>query len=128
MLFRSGSKRNTPVYNIIIIGILSAAGALSLNYQKTAELINFAALVAFMGVNLAAINQLWFKSVPGKRNLLTDILIPATGFLFCLWIWLSLPGSPKIMGGIWLAGGIVYLAVSTNGFRKQPAGIDFKDV
>ena len=123
-----GSKRNTPVYNIIIIGILSAAGALSLNYQKTAELINFAALVAFMGVNLAAINQLWFKSVPGKRNLLTDILIPATGFLFCLWIWLSLPGSPKIMGGIWLAGGIVYLAVSTNGFRKQPAGIDFKDV
>lgn len=123
-----GPKHNTPVYNIIIIGILSVAGALTLNYQKTAELINFAALVAFMGVNIAAINRLYFKSSSEKRNILTDIIVPAGGFLFCLWIWISLPGSPKLLGGIWLIAGILYLAVSTRGFRKQPAGIDFKDV
>lgn len=122
------SRHNSPVYNIILIGVLSIAGALSLNYQKTAELINFAALLAFMGVNIAAINQLYFKSPPERRNLLTDLFIPAGGFLFCLWIWLSLPDSPRIIGGFWLILGISYLAITTKGFRKKPIDIDFKDV
>jgi amino acid transporter len=123
-----GSKHNTPVYNILIIAGLAIVGVSALNYQKTAELINFAALVAFMGVNLAAINQLWFKSPAERRSFLKGFLMPAGGFLFCLWIWISLPGSPKIIGGIWLIAGVLYLAISTRGFRKQPAGIDFKDV
>jgi len=123
-----GSKHNSPVYNIIIVALLSVAGVATLNYQKTAELINFAALVAFMGVNLAAINQLYFKAPAADRSILKGFLMPAGGFLFCLWIWISLPGSPKIIGGIWLIAGIIYLAISTKGFRKQPAGLDFKDV
>ena len=123
-----GSKHNTPVYNILIIAILSIAGVAALNYQKTAELINFAALVAFMGVNLAAINQLYFKAPAKDRSILKGFLMPAGGFLFCLWIWISLPGSPKIIGGIWLIAGFIYLAASTRGFRKQPVKIDFKDV
>ena len=123
-----GSKHNAPVYNILIIAVLSIAGVATLNYQKTAELINFAALVAFMGVNLAAINQLYFKAPAKGRSFLKGFLMPAGGFLFCLWIWISLPGSPKIIGGIWLIAGIIYLAISTKGFRKQPAGLDFKDV
>ncbi len=122
-----GSKHNSPVNNILIIAILTIAGVSALNYQKTAELINFAALVAFMGVNLAAINQLYFKSPAKERSLLKGFLMPAGGFLFCLWIWISLPRSPKIIGGIWLIAGIIYLSVSTKGFRKQPSSIDFKD-
>jgi amino acid transporter len=123
-----GSKHNAPVYNLYIIAVLSVIGVLALNYQKTAELINFAALIAFMGVNLSAIGQFWFRSSGNKRNPLTDLIIPSAGFLFCLWIWISLPGSPKIIGGIWLAAGFIYLVVSTRGFRKQAAKIDFKDV
>jgi len=123
-----GSKNNSPVYNLLLIGVLSVFGALALNYQKVAELINFAALIAFMGVNLAAINQLYFKADVKNRNLLTDLVVPAGGFLFCLWIWLNLPGTPKIIGGVWLIIGIIYLAFSTRGFRKKPAMIDFNDV
>jgi amino acid transporter len=122
------TRNNSPVYNVLLIGILSIIGALSLNYQKTAELINFAALIAFMGVNIAAINQLYFKSPAVNRNILTDLIVPAGGFFFCLWIWISLPGSPKIIGGIWLLAGLAYLAITTKGFRMQPADIDFKDV
>jgi len=121
-------KHNSPSYNIILIGILAVIGALALNYQKVAELINFAALIAFMGVNLAAIGRLYFKAGPGNRNFFTDLIIPAGGFLFCLWIWMSLPNSPKIIGGLWFVIGIIYLAITTKGFRKQPVMLDFKDV
>lgn len=120
-------KRNTPVYNILIVAGLSAIGALVLNYQKTAELINFAALIAFMGVNLAAMNQFYFKASKGERKIFKDLLVPAGGFLFCLWIWISLPGTPKIIGGFWFLLGIIYLGVSTKGFKKKPAEMDFSE-
>ncbi len=120
-------KSNSPVLNLLLIGLLTAGGSLLLNYQKTAELINFAALVAFMGVNLAAIRQLYFKSPRAERKLLPDCIVPAMGFLFCLWIWINLPGSPKLLGGVWLLAGIIYLAFSTKGFRKQPVMLDFNE-
>ena len=121
-------KRNSPVLNILLIAVLSIAGALVLNYQKVAELINFAALTAFMGVNLAAIKRLYFNQIREKKSLLRDLFVPAAGFLFCLWIWISLPDSPKILGGIWFLAGIIYLAITTKGFRKKPARLDFKDI
>jgi amino acid transporter len=121
-------KHSTPVFNLLLIGVLALIGALSLNYQKTAELINFAALIAFMGVNLAAIGQLYFKSPRKQRNILTDFILPALGFVFCLWIWISLPVGSKIIGGIWFVVGVIYLSISTKGFRKQPTSLDFKDI
>jgi len=121
------SKTNSPALNLLLIGILAVGGSLLLNYQKTAELINFAALIAFMGVNLAAIRQLYFRSPRKERKLLTDLIVPAMGFFFCLWIWINLPGAPKILGGFWLLAGIIYLAFSTKGFRRQPVMIDFTE-
>lgn len=123
-----GPKYNSPVYNLVIIGVLSGTGALLLNYQKVAELINFAALIAFMGVNLAAINQFYFKPSLNKRNLITDLLLPAGGFLFCLWIWINLPVGSGIMGGTWFLIGVIYLAITTKGFRKRAKILDFKDI
>ncbi|MGQ9620681.1 MAG: APC family permease [Bacteroidales bacterium] len=121
-------KRNTPVNNLLLVGGLAIAGALLLNYQKVAELINFAALIAFMGVNLSAIKRLYFNAEKGARNLIRDLVIPSAGFLFCLWIWISLPSSPKIIGGIWFVIGITYLAITTKGFRKKPVSLDFTEV
>ena len=120
-------KHNSPVLNLLLIGSLAIGGSLLLNYQKTAELINFAALIAFMGVNLSAIRQLYFRSPKERRRILPDFIVPALGFIFCLWIWMNLPFSPKILGGTWIIAGIIYLAFSTKGFRKQPVIIDFKE-
>lgn len=125
---RLSGKNGTPVCNLLIVGGLAVLGSLILNYQKIAELINFAALLAFMAVNLAAINKLYFKAAFGKRNLFTDLCAPAVGFLFCLWIWSSLPGASMLIGGIWMLLGLVYLVISTRGFRKAPASMDFKEV
>src|SRR6201999_2846822 len=58
-------KHKTPTYNIWFIGILTFAGAMILDYERTAELINFGAFLAFMGVNAATIRQYYFQPQPG---------------------------------------------------------------
>ena len=123
---RLDPKRNTPFLNIWLIGILALAGALWLNYERAAELLNFGAFLAFMGVNLAVIREFCFRPPPGhKRNWFLDFISPTLGFLFCLGIWLSLPNPAKIVGGIWCVIGFIYTAIKTRGFREKPVMIDF---
>jgi len=123
----------TPTYNILIIGALTFVGAVLLNsignaYQHAGELLNFGAFLAFMGVNLATFWQFTVLSRSGyKRRILADTLLPAVGFLFCSLIWWNLNSLAKTVGGMWFAVGVLYLAITTRGFRRAPAMIDFKD-
>lgn len=118
-------KRTTPVYTLWVIGILTFAGAMILDYEQAAELINFGAFLAFMGVNAATIRRFYFAPEPGHRpSVVADAIFPAIGFLFCLSIWISLPSHAKILGGAWFVLGIVYDAIQTRGFRESPAMYD----
>lgn len=120
-------KRGSPTYNIWIIGVLAYAGALLLSFEQAAELLNFGAFLAFMGVNLATLRQFYFLRRPGqRRHLLSDAVLPAIGFLFCLVIWWNLQGPAKTIGGIWEAIGFIYAAIKTRGFRTQPVMMDFR--
>ncbi len=120
------AKNATPVYNILLLGLLTIIVSMLISYQNAAELLNFGAFLAFMGVNGAAIRQFWFmRSIHGKHNLLLDLLIPSAGFLFCFFIWISLPSPAKILGGIWFLGGAAYLAAATRWFRQKPVMFDF---
>lgn len=119
----------TPTYNILIMGGLTIIGSVVLSYQNAAELLNFGAFLAFMGVNIASFRQFMFLRPPGeKRNFLTDLILPAIGFLVCFSIWISLPAPAKIAGGIWFLAGFVYLIIKTNGLKKKPVTLDFKDL
>src|SRR5439155_17515532 len=118
-------RRDNPVLNIWVIGVLSLIGALTLDYEKAATLINFGAFLAFLGVNLAVIREFFFRPPPGhRRNWFSDLLSPGLAFLFCFAIWISLPAPAKILGGIWCAVGLAYTAIKTRGFRNRPAMID----
>jgi amino acid transporter len=119
------NRLGTPVFNIIFIAVITVAGSLAMNYEHSAELLNFGAFIAFMGVNLAVMRTFYKRD--GRRNLWRDLLAPAGGFLFCLFIWISLPGLAKTIGAAWLVAGIVYLAVLTRGFRRPPARLDFAE-
>ena len=124
-VFARLDHRNNPVLNIWLIGVLSLVGALVLNYEKAATLINFGAFLAFMGVNLAVIREFYFRPPAGhQRRWAADLLVPALAFLFCLAIWCSLPLPSKYLGGIWCAVGLAYTAIKTRGFRTAPARID----
>lgn len=120
-------KHNAPLYSLLLIGVLAFAGAMLLNYERAAELINFGAFLAFMGVNLATVRQFYWGRSKQTRHFLSDAFAPTTGFLFCLAIWVSLPAPAKIVGGVWFAAGIAYDAVKSKGFRRSPALISFDE-
>jgi putrescine importer len=121
---RSGS----PARNILFVGVLAFAGTMLLGYEQAAELLNFGAFLAFMGVNLAALRKLYLEPPPGsERRRRIGAVIPILGFLFCLGIWVSLPAAAKIGGGLWLAAGVIYGAIRTRGFRVQPVAVDFSE-
>lgn len=118
-------KHNNPALNIALISVLVLVGALYLDYVKAANLVNFGAFLAFMGVNAAVIREFFFRPPPGhKRNLLLDIVLPGLAFVFCFWLWLKLPPSAKIVGGTWCVVGIIYTAFMTRGFTRSPKMID----
>jgi hypothetical protein len=90
-------------------------------YGLGAEMLNFGALIAFMGVNLAAFVRYFVRTADKK---LTNFFPPLTGFFICLLLWLNLSRPAKIVGGIWMAVGIIFGAVKTRGFRSNL--IDFE--
>jgi amino acid transporter len=98
-------------WNVVIIGALSLIGAFAVSYEQTAELLNFGAFLAFMGVNLAALRIFWFRA-QSSRSFTRDALAPTAGFRFCLLIWWSLPAPARIVGTGWLALGVLQVVVT----------------
>jgi amino acid transporter len=118
-------RRSNPALNIWIIGLVILIVSLALKYEGAAELINFGAFVAFLGVNLAVIREFVFRQPPGhKRNWFADLVLPGIAFVFCLYIWLNLATPAKLVGGCWLAVGLIYTAIKTRGFRDTPVMLD----
>jgi amino acid transporter len=120
-------KSGTPLFNLLLLGAMTVVGSLTLSYEHAAEVLNFGAFLAFIGVNAACARTFYLKQASGKRNLLTDAFLPVAGLLFCLAIWISLPALAKWLGGAWLAIGIGYLALQTRGFTRAAATIHFAE-
>jgi putrescine importer len=121
-------KRSNPTYNIWIVGVLAYIGTITIPWEHSAEVVTFGALLAFMGVNLAALRHFWFSSeAPGKRNFFADAVVPGFGFVFCAALLISLQPWTKYAGLVWLVVGIVYAAFKTRGFRLRPKLFDFSE-
>ena len=104
-----------PANNVILIGVVSFLGAFALNYEQGAELLNFGALLAFMGVNLAAFFRFYWRNP--SRTLL-DAALPLAGFLVCSAILWNLSDWVKLAGAAWVAGGLGYVFWRTRGFSR----------
>lgn len=114
-------KRHVPRNNVIFVGVIALIGAFVISYGLGAEMLNFGALIAFMGVNAAAFVRYYLRSEEKK---LTNLIPPILGFLICLLLWLNLSRPAKIAGVIWMAVGIALGAWKTKGFRGNL--IDFE--
>jgi putrescine importer len=138
-------KNRVPRNNVILVGAVAIIGAFLLEivagyktyslgtnpltwatvknilnggeaYGLGAEMLNFGALIAFMGVNAAAFLRYYVRSDQKKLGYLIP---PVFGFLICLGLWLNLSKPAIIVGSMWMAAGIAFGIWKTNGFRKQ---------
>jgi amino acid transporter len=109
-------RTRIPRNNIVLVGVLALAGAFAISFEIGCEMLNFGALIGFMGVNLSAFVRYYIR---GNRKNPLNLVLPLTGFLICLYLWLSLSPLAKIVGLSWLATGLLYGAWKTNWFRRK---------
>ena len=108
-------RTRIPSNNIILVGALTLIGALLLTYDLGAEMLNFGALIAFMGVNASSFVRYFMRA---DRKTFGSLVVPVLGFVICLYLWVSLGNSAKVAGLIWLSAGVLYGAWRTSWFRK----------
>ena len=109
-------RRRIPRNNVLFVGAVSLVGAFLMDFDLGAQILNFGALIAFMGVNAAALMRYYVRE---REKRLASLVMPALGFATCLLLWLNLGRTAQIAGSIWMAAGIAYGAWKTRGFRRE---------
>ncbi len=117
------AKRHVPRNNVVFVGALALAGAFLLpavageatGYELGANLLNFGALIAFMGVNAAAFVRYYLREQEKK---LVNLVPPILGFVICFLLWWNLSTKARIFGALWMIVGIAFGTWKTHGFRS----------
>jgi putrescine importer len=118
---------DTPVNSILLCAVVALL-ALKLDVTTSTSFINFGAFLAFSLVNLSVIFHYWIGGEKrGARELVLFLLCPFIGLVADLWLMVSLDHLAIYLGLSWLAIGVMYLAVLTGGFRRQPPEMDFQE-
>ncbi|HUC86597.1 MAG TPA: APC family permease [Candidatus Acidoferrales bacterium] len=130
-------RTRIPSNNIVLIGGLMLAGALGLKAIQVTEqvdafgfgckLLNFGALLAFMGVNASAfVHYVLRHRDPSGWKIIGSAAASLLGFGVCAFLWASLGRWAIIVGSGWLFTGILYGAWRTSFFSKpiQFASLD----
>ncbi|ALV91775.1 MULTISPECIES: APC family permease [Pantoea] len=112
-------KYRTPSLNVLLVG---AVALLAINFDlvTATALINFGALVAFTFVNLSVIAQFWIREKRNKtlKDHLNYLVLPVMGALTVGALWINLEETSMVLGLVWAAVGIIYLAFVTRTFRN----------
>ena len=98
------SRTGIPRNNVLIVGACALIGAFLLTYERGAELLNFGAFIAFMGVNAAALIHYRMRS---KEKVFLATTAPLLGLLVSAFIWLNLNHSAQLLGALWVVFGLI---------------------
>jgi len=117
--------KRVPRNNVWLVGAIALVGAFVLEfsggYDLGAQLLNFGALIAFMGVNLATFVHHFVRQ---KERTFGNSVLPLAGFAICLLLWLNLSTTAKVVGAVWMAVGIAFGAWKTRGFKGELVNFD----
>lgn len=97
------ARTRIPRNNVLIVGACMLVGIFMLTYQSGAELLNFGAFIAFMGVNIAALVHYKFRS---KEKVFLAATMPLLGFTVSAFIWLNLNHRAQLLGVAWILVGL----------------------
>ncbi|MFH1031726.1 MAG: APC family permease [Chloroflexota bacterium] len=106
-----GENRRTPWLAVIVVGTIATLFALVRNIEDVAEFTNFVTLVAFVGVNAAAIKIFArHNSTNRLKHILIDIALPVVGCITSLGLALSTGWRAILLGsGLLISGVLIYL-------------------
>lgn len=109
-------KHRIPRNNVIFVGVIALVGSFFFSYELTANMLNFGAFTAFIGVNAAAFVRYYLRA---EHKKVFNLLMPLFGMAICFLLWVNLSLPAKVAGIIWLSAGVVFGAWRTRGFRAE---------
>jgi putrescine importer len=116
------ARTRIPRNNVLLLGAITLAGTFLLTFEKGAELLNFGAFIAFIGVNAAALIHYKFRS---QEKVAFAALSPLCGLAVCTFIWLNLNLDAKLLGAAWVGVGLLlYFVMKGN---KPQAVVEWSD-
>lgn len=112
----------TPVNNILLTtGVAMSALFYQNNLLGAISLISFGAVVGFFMVNLSVVCHYYVKlKMRGGKNTFKYLVMPLLGMIALAAVFVNIDNSAKLLGCVWLALGVVYLAFKTRGFKTLP--------
>lgn len=115
-------KFQTPVNNIVLTTLIALTAIFYQdNVMGAASLVSFGAVCGFFMVNFSVISHYIIRGKErGAGAVIRHLMIPALGMLSLLVVFYFIETPAKILGGIWLLIGILYLFIKTKGFRQLP--------
>ena len=115
-------KFQTPVNNIVLTTIIALTAIFYQdNVMGAASLVSFGAVCGFFMVNFSVVGHYIIRGKErGASAMIKHLVIPVIGMISLIVVFYFIETPAKILGGIWLLVGIVYLAVKTKGFRQLP--------
>jgi amino acid transporter len=97
-----------PRNNVLLLGGITLLGTFLMSFEQGAELLNFGAFIAFIGVNAAALIHYKFRS---QEKVAFAALSPLAGIVVCTFIWFNLNLNAKLLGAAWIVIGLLLYLV-----------------
>ena len=108
-----GEERRTPWLAIIVVGFFASLFTLFEDIGDVAEFTNFATLLAFAGVNAAALKIFNRGStLSGFKHVFLDIVMPSLGLVTAVFLAVNTGWRAASFGGILIAVGLLVYLVS----------------
>ena len=119
-LARIHPKYHTPYVATLFVGGLTLVLVLTFGQLGTDTIslfVNFGALTAFLMLHVTVIGYFIVKK--RDRRWVAHLLVPLCGLAVIGFTWLGLDIQAKILGGIWMAVGIVYYVVMRFALKRD---------
>jgi hypothetical protein len=109
-----------PRNNVLLLGAITLLGAFLMSFEQGAELLNFGAFIAFIGVNAAALIHYKFRS---QEKVAFAFLSPLCGIIVCTFIWFNLNLNAKLLGAAWIVIGLLLYVVMRKTTNRPAADL-----
>jgi amino acid transporter len=114
-------KHQTPYITVLLVAVIMFICSF-IPPMQLVRFVNFGGLTSFIILNFAVF---WFFFIRENRrhsfgDIVKFLICPAIGMFILGFVWSGFDAPTLILGFSWLAAGVIFGAVKTNGFKEVP--------